>query len=185
MRPMRPRRPARTAWLATPLLLLAVGACSSPTASEPAAAGGSAASQQPAAAPLLAPIDASPRQEASAAIEVAFDMQAADALVTDLPAGFDFSASALLCVYLGERPTTGWSLALQGATLEQGELRVRAREMRPGGGTQAQTTYPAACGALDRAVLPPGELPVRADDTISEEFITDGTVVVPAPAGAP
>jgi hypothetical protein len=26
-----------------------------------------------------------------------------------------------------------------------------------------------------------GELPVRADDTVSEEFIVDGVITVPAP----
>jgi hypothetical protein len=46
-------------------------------------------------------------------------------------------------------------------------------------------TYPAGCGVLNRDALPPGELAVRADDTISAEFIVAGDVLVPDPEAAP
>ena len=102
-----------------------------------------------------------------------------------VPADVDFETDALLCVYLGERPTAGWALDLQTASLASGELRVLARESRPRGTVEQVITYPAGCGLLNRAALPAGELAVRADDTISDEFIVAGTLVVPDPQASP
>jgi hypothetical protein len=59
---------------------------------------------------------------------------------------------------------------------------VRAREAPPRGTTGSKgTTYPASCGTIDRRALPAGSLAVRADDTVSGEFIVAATVTVPAP----
>jgi hypothetical protein len=150
------------------VLAAAMAACSPlPTASQPPGL-------------VLTDADVEPLQHEAAAIEMAFDADAAAALVEAVPAGLDFGAQALVCVYLGVRPTTGWGLALQSASLEGGELRILARETRPGGGSRQALTYPADCGLLTRAALPAGSLAVRADDTISAEFIVAGTVSVPA-----
>ena len=86
---------------------------------------------------------------------------------------------ALVCVFLGPRLTTGWSLDLRTASLTGSELRIRARETAPRTETQEETTYPADCGLLSRAGLPVGELRVWADDTVTDEFIADTVIDVP------
>lgn len=159
------------------LLALALTACA-----------GSAGTRSPGPAdgPLLRPLDAVPADRGQATIEAAFSPQEAAELLTDVPAGLDFGRHAVVCVYLGERPTTGWGLDLQSASLADGELRIRARETRPRGPDGEQrVTFPAGCGLLARAELPAGELAVRADDTISEEFIVSDTLTVPSPSGSP
>ena len=64
-----------------------------------------------------------------------------------MPDDLDFGTDALVCVYLGERPTAGWGLDLQTASLVDGELRILARETRPRGTVNQVVTYPADCGA--------------------------------------
>jgi hypothetical protein len=146
-------------WSGATLVLLAActapGATSSPSAS--------------AQAPILVlrAVDAEPARREEAGIRLAFDAASAAELVVAVPPEVDFATDALLCVYLGERPTAGWGLDLQTASLAAGELRVLARETRPRGTVEQVVTYPAGCGVLNRAALPPGELAVRADDTIS------------------
>jgi hypothetical protein len=140
------------------------------------------------AAPGLAlnDVEAEPVERLEAGIAMAFDAQAAAGLVATLPDGIDFASQTLVCVYLGERPTRGWRLDLDSATLVDGELRIEAREFQPrGDGGEAEVTYPADCALLNRGALPVGELMVRADDTLSDEFIVMGSVVVPAPASGP
>jgi hypothetical protein len=133
----------------------------------------------------LRSVQVEPVERAEAAIAMAFDADAAAALVVDVPDDVDFGTDALVCVYLGERPTAGWGLDLQTASLVDGELRILARETRPRGTVQQVITYPADCGVVNREALPPGKLAVRADDTISDEFIVAGEVTVPDPEAAP
>jgi len=64
-------------------------------------------------------------------------------------------------------------------------LRIQARETRPRGTVNEVVTYPGDCGVLNRDALPAGDLAVRADDTISDEFIVGGDVTVPEPESAP
>ena len=133
----------------------------------------------------LRSIQVEPVEREEAAIAMAFDAEEAAALVVEVPEDLDFGTDALVCVYLGERPTAGWGLDLQTASLIEGELRILARETRPRGTVNEVVTYPGDCGVLNRDALPAGELPVRADDTISEEFIVGGDVTVPEPESAP
>ena len=158
--------------------VLALAACTAPAPSvAPSAA---------VAGPVLQPIDVSPAERAEAGIAAAFHPAQAQDLVAEVPVDIDFGRHALVCVYLGERPTTGWGLDLQSASVLDGELRIRARETRPpASGARPRISYPAGCGLLERAALPEGELAVRADDTISEEFIVDGTLSVPPASDAP
>jgi hypothetical protein len=156
--------------------LAALAACSTTTPSPSA----SAASSQPAGVTLTALTDVDILPQTEATILAAFDADSAAALVASVPAGLDFASSGLICVYLGERSTGGWSLALQSASVVDGELQILAREGRPpASGGPAGTTYPAGCGTITRAGLPTGTVPVRADDTVSEEFIVSGTITVP------
>ncbi|MGH2455018.1 MAG: protease complex subunit PrcB family protein [Candidatus Limnocylindria bacterium] len=147
----------------------------------------SAATPSPSVTPALTlrDLQVEPLGRTRAGIAFAFDAAAAGELVESVPAGLDFGASALVCVYLGERPTTGWGLELLAAHLLDGELRITALERRPRANTDDVLTYPADCASLNRAALPVGELVVRADDTISDEFIVDGVVTVPPPPAAP
>lgn len=119
-----------------------------------------------------------------AAIRAAFDADAAAELIDPAPPGIDYAVDALLCVYLGQRATGGWALVLQTAELVDGELRIRGRETRPRGTVTQALTYPGDCATISRAALPAGELVVRADDTISDERIVDGTIEVPDAEGA-
>lgn len=164
--------------LAATLAIGLAGCAASGGRSQPAS---QAASDGPGqvAALTLTRVSGTPARREEAAIEIAFDAAAAAALISPLPAELDPATDALLCVYLGERPTGGWGLALQSATLRDGELRILARETRPRGNVTQALTYPGDCARVPRAALPTGELPVRADDTISDEFIVDGRIEVP------
>jgi hypothetical protein len=126
-----------------------------------------------------------PVERHEAGIGMAFAADEAAQLVTSVPDSLDFGADALVCVYLGARPTEGWGLDLQTASLTGGELRILARETRPRGTVDQVATYPADCGVVNREALPPGKLAVRADDTISDEFIVGGDVTVPDPEAGP
>jgi hypothetical protein len=130
-------------------------------------------------------IQVEPVEREEAAIAIAFDADDAAALLTEVPGDLDFATEALVCIYLGERPTEGWGLDLQTASLVDGELRILARETRPRGTVNQVVTHPAACGVVNRDALPPGPLAVRADDTISDEFIVAGEVTVPESEAAP
>lgn len=126
--------------------------------------------------PQAVPVD-----RESAAIAAAFDPAAAAALAADLPTDLDWSTTGLLCVYLGRRSEGGWGLAIQGASLVDGELRVLARETRPSAGVDRPgPTYPADCATISRDGLPVGMLPAQAHDTVSDEFIVAGELVVPS-----
>jgi hypothetical protein len=133
----------------------------------------------------LRSVQVEPVEREEAAIAVAFDAEEAVAMVVEVPEDLDFGADALVCVYLGERPTAGWGLDLQTASLAEGELRILARETRPRGTVDQVVTHPADCGIVNRDALPAGTLAVRADDTISDEFIVAGEVTVPDPEAAP
>lgn len=167
----------RARWWAADALALAVAlvACTAPAPS---------ASPSTGDAPGLAleDVEAEPVERAEESVAMAFDAARAAELVVAVPGDLDFGERALICVYLGERPTTGWRLDLDAATLVDGELRIEARENTPrGDGGQLERTYPADCALLNRAALPVGELAVRADDTLSDELIVSATLVVPAP----
>ncbi len=131
--------------------------------------------------PMQRLTDAMPIARDGAAIEMAFDAAGAVRLLAE-PPPIDFATQAILCVALGERPTGGWSLTLQSISLDGTEMRILAREGRPrsGQGTTQAFTYPSDCALVDRTVLPSGELTVRADDTISDEFIVDAAIEVPS-----
>ena len=131
-------------------------------------------------------VDVEPVERPEAAVAMAFDPEAASELVVAVPDTIDFASKALICVYLGERPTTGWRLELDSATVSDGELRIVARENTPrGDGGEPQQTFPGDCALLNRGALPVGELRVSAHDTISDEGIVTGTVTVPDPSSAP
>jgi hypothetical protein len=133
----------------------------------------------------LRSVQIEPVEREDAGIAFAFDAGEAAGLVVEVPDDLDFGADALVCVYLGERPTAGWGLDLQTALLVDGEIRILARETRPRGTVDQVITHPADCGVVNRDALPTGELAVRADDTISDEFIVAGEVTVPDPEAAP
>jgi hypothetical protein len=133
----------------------------------------------------LADVEAEPREIREETVAVAFDADAAAELVTEVPHDLDFGESALVCVFLGPRLTSGWSLDLRTASLSGGELRIRARETAPRTETQPGTTYPADCGLLTRAALPVRELRVWADDTVTDEFIAEATIAVPPLSSGP
>lgn len=186
----RPFRAWRAAGIGIAAAALLLGACASATAPGTTPPGGDASSGAPASVPAatpsappglaLTPLTARPAERPQAALGLAFDAAQAASLLVSVPEGIDFSTSAVLCVYLGER-TGSWSLTLVSAALEGGTLRVRAREAPPRATAGAtRTTYPAACGTLDRRALPAGSLAARADDTASGEFIVAATVTVPA-----
>jgi hypothetical protein len=126
--------------------------------------------------------DAEPAEREGAAIEAAFDPRSAEALASALPADLDWATTGVVCVYLGRRAEGGWGLAIQSAGLADGELHVLARETRPVAGVDLPgPTFPADCATIDRAALPVGTLPARATDTVSDEFIVAGELVIPAP----
>lgn len=153
-----------------------------------ACGGGSpASSPTPTERPVLTldDVDADPVELREETVAVAFDADEAAELVTALPADLDFEQHALVCVFLGPRQTTGWSLDLRTASLSQGELRIRARETAPRAETQPTVTYPADCALLSRAALPEGELRVWADDTVTDEFIAETVIQVPAASSTP
>ncbi len=113
---------------------------------------------------------------------MAFDPGAAESLAGALPADLDWATTGVICVYLGRRAEGGWGLAIQSARLADGELLILARETRPVAGVDRPgPTFPADCATIDRAALPVGTLPAQAHDTVSDEFIVAGELVVPAP----
>ena len=125
---------------------------------------------------------AQPVDRPDAGLDAAFDPVAAGALASGLPTDLDWASTGVLCVYLGQRAEGGWGLAIQSASLVDGEIRILARETRPVPGvTRPGPEFPADCATIDRRALPVGILPARADDTISDEFIVDGVIEVPAP----
>jgi hypothetical protein len=173
--------PARAA-AALLCLALAVTACAgvSTTPSLPAPSGAPTATPTERPVLSLTDVEVEPREIRRERVAVAFGADAAAELVTAVPAEIDFDAQALVCVFLGPRLTTGWSLDLRTASLTGGELRIRARETAPRTDTQPETTYPADCALLGRAALPQGNLRVWADDTVTDEFIADTVIEVPA-----
>lgn len=181
------RRTAATATLAVILAACSGGGLGSvePTASPSALASASPSETPDAPVLSLTALDAEPVDDRDESVAVAFDRASAGALLKDVPDNLDFATHAVVCVFLGPRQTTGWSLDLRTATLTGGELEIAARENPPRGTTRPEVTYPADCGLLTRAALPPGELVVRADDTITGEFIADTSVVVPEASNVP
>lgn len=147
--------------------------------------GSPAASPSPSGQPVLSleGLDAEPIERHEETVALAFDAEAAADLLTQVPPELDFDQHALVCVFLGPRLTSGWSLDLRTASLSDGELRIRARETAPRTETRPETTYPADCGLLTRAALPAGELRVWADDTVTDEFIAETVVEVPPASG--
>ncbi|HEX9635002.1 MAG TPA: hypothetical protein VGB34_05890 [Candidatus Limnocylindria bacterium] len=134
----------------------------------------------------LSDVEVEPMERPEAGIALAFDATTAAELVVAVPDSIDFASKALVCVYLGERPTAGWRLDLDSATLSGDELRIEARENTPRSeGGELHPTFPADCALVNRAALPAGQLSVSTHDTLSDEAIVVSTVVVPDPAGAP
>ncbi len=133
----------------------------------------------------LANLQVQPAERREESVALAFDREAAAALLEEVPDDLDLDAQAVVCVFLGPRQTSGWSLDLRAATLTGSTVEIAARENAPRGNTRPEVTYPADCGLLTRAALPAGELLVRADDTITGEFIAETTVVVPEASNVP
>jgi len=127
----------------------------------------------------FAPLSATVAQRTAAGIEIAFDPQAAGRLVSSVPAGIDFARQGLLCLFLGERATGGWSVAIQGLRVVGGQLEIAARETSPRGTGTGPATYPGSCVLVTRADLPSGELPATATDLATDEFIVDGQLAIP------
>ncbi len=180
-----------TRTLAVLLLAFVAVACGGPVTPSPTAGPSSAVPSPTASAtatpggvrdmPFVRITDGIPVAVEEAAIRMAFDAATAASLHSE-PPPIDYATQALLCVSLGARPTGGWSVTIQSIALEDTQMRILAREGRPRPGeavTQA-FTYPGDCAVVDRTVLPVGELAVRADDTISDEFIVDAVIEVPA-----
>lgn len=164
-------------------LALALAACSGQPVSSPAPTPSAAPSSRPVL--TLTELDVEPREHRQESVALAFDGEGAAGLLTEVPAEIDFGAQAVVCVFLGPRQTTGWSLDLRTASLTGRDLRIRARETQPRGTTRDEVTYPADCGLLSRAALPIGQITVRADDTITDEFIAETTIEVPEASNAP
>lgn len=177
--------------LSAVLVLAAVvlGACGGspvPTASTPTPA--ASATVEPSGPPALSlsSLDAAPIDHEQEAVALAFDPAEATSLLQAVPASLDFARDVVVCVFLGPRQTTGWSLDLRSASLSGTEVDIRARENAPRTGNERpEVTYPADCAVLNRAALPIGEVMVRADDTITGEFIAGTTVEVPEASNAP
>jgi hypothetical protein len=127
-------------------------------------------------------VEAVPVESREETVAMAFDAEAAAELLERVPPDLDFRTSALVCVFLGPRQTTGWSLDLLTVTLSGDVLTIRARESVPRGQTRPEVTYPADCGLVTRAALPTGQLTMRADDTVTGEFIADAVIDVPPPS---
>ncbi len=163
---------------------LLLAACAGTGGSPGGSASGSIGASQ---APVLSltDLEAQPAEHQEESVALAFDRAAAAALLQEVPDDLDFEAHAVVCVFLGPRQTSGWSLDLRTATLTGSQVEIAARENAPRGGTRPEVTYPADCGLLTRAALPAGELVVRADDTITGEFIAQTTVTVPEAPNVP
>ncbi len=167
--------------LAGVVAFLAVMTCAcgaNPSASLPSGSAGATGDRN---VDFMRLTDAVPAQRTEAAIEMAFDADHAPRLAT-MAEPVDYPTHALLCLWLGERPTGGWSVTIQSISVASGELVILAREGRPraGEGTTQAFTYPADCAVVDRTQLPAGRLAARAHDTISDEFIVDATIEVPS-----
>jgi hypothetical protein len=168
--------PARAGALLLAAVLLA-GCTGVATSAAPSVSEGPALS--------LDDLEATPVDDREEGVAMAFDAEAAAELLQDVPADLDFTTSAVVCVFLGPRQTTGWELDLSTLSLSGDVLTIRARESVPRGTTRPVVTYPADCGLVPRAALPVRELTVRADDTVSGEFIADAVIDVPPPSSAP
>ncbi|HET8587720.1 MAG TPA: hypothetical protein VFM74_07590 [Candidatus Limnocylindria bacterium] len=161
--------------------LLLVACSSAPAASPPAATTPTPRASQAAAGLELQPLeDGTPLERPEAGIGMAFDDSGAVAMI-EPPPQIDYSERAVVCVYLGRR-TGRWTLDLQSATLDGKTLEIAARE-RPPRQPTGDATLPAACATISRTALPTGQLKVTAHDTVSDEFITEGSVEVPPVAG--
>lgn len=171
----------------TVAVALGLGACTSARVDSPAASpdGSSLPAPSGGATRSITVVrlpQAEPAEREEAAIAFAFDPSAGGQLAHSLPTDLDWDANSVVCIYLGRRAEGGWGLAIQSANLVGGELRILARETRPAAGVDRPgPTYPADCATIDRAALPVGPLAVRADDTVSDEFIVSAEVEVPAP----
>jgi hypothetical protein len=162
-------------------LALALAGCSSPPG------GGSSAVAPSSGSPPLSldALDAQPIENREETVAMAFDADGAARLLEEVPPDLDFRTAAVVCVFLGPRQTTGWSLDLLTVSLSDDVLTIRARESTPRGPTRDEVTYPADCGLVTRTALPVGRLTVRADDTVTGEFIADAVVEVPPLTSAP
>lgn len=154
------------------------GASQRPPAGERSPAATATASAAAVSVPLQR-ITGSPARQASAGVQIAFERATAESLVADLPAQVDFGTRAVLCLAIGAR-TGDWSVVVQSVTVSGHTMAILAREKRPGPGAPAGRTFPADCVLVERALLPAGDLAVRADDTTSGEFIVEATIPVPA-----
>jgi hypothetical protein len=165
------------------LVVLVMGAACAPPSdggSPPASIDASHAASG--SVPVVRLQNAEPVEREEAAVDAAFDPDAAAALAGALPADLDWATTGILGLYLGRRADGGWRLAIQSASLIDGELRILARETRPVAGVDLPgPTFPADCASIDRTALPVGTLTAQADDTVSDEFIVDGDLHVPAP----
>lgn len=187
---MRPGSRASLAAALVAVLTACTGGVASPTPTVGSGGSSSAATLSAAASATPGGVrnvdfarltDGIPVAREAAEIGMAFDAGQAAGLVSE-PPPIDYATQAILCLSIGERPTGGWSVTISSITIENGEMRILAREgrPRPGEGTTQAFTYPGDCAVVDRTVLPIGPMAVRADDTISDEFIVDATIEVPA-----
>jgi hypothetical protein len=160
--------------------LLALAACSGPPAVTAPVASAPPAGTGDIGFELL---DGTPAPHQEAAIEAAFDRTSAAALLHPLPKSIDFAKQAVLCLHLGKR-TGKWGFGINALNLEDGALHISAAERAPRAG-DTSTSHPAQCLAVEREGLPAGDLAVTADDTVSDEFIVDGIITVPAAENAP
>ena len=167
--------------LASVLLLSACSTSGSTAPTASAAPTNPAPTEKPAL--TLRDLIVTPVERPDAGIAAAFDAATAADLVDSVPADLDLARDALICVYLGSRPSGTWTLTLQSASIVDGEVRIVAREKASNG--PPAVTYPADCAVLNRDALSPGTYPVRADDTSTDEFIADGTLSVPSAPTAP
>lgn len=92
---------------------------------------------------------------------------------------------AVAARFLGERPTTGWRLSLESATLADDALVIDGRETLPRGDSAPEKTFPGDCAQINRDGLPPGELAVQVRATNLDELVVAGQVSVPAVPSAP
>ena len=170
------------AWGSALLLAVLLAVLLPSCGGSPPRADPSAASAQAQPVLSLDDVEVVPIESREETVAMAFDAGAAAELLERVPPDLDFRTSALVCVFLGPRQTTGWSLDLLTVTLSGDVLTIRARESVPRGQTRPGVTYPADCGLVTRAALPSGQLTVRADDTVTGEFIADAAIDVPPPS---
>jgi hypothetical protein len=195
---MRAVRPAAH-WRTTTLVLAVAGvflaACAPAASSAPASASdtpppslaqpsvGTASADATPAGLDLQPLDeGTPLERPEAGIGMAFDDSGAVTMI-EPPPQINYGERAVVCVYLGRR-TGRWTLDLQSANLNGRSLEIEARE-RPPRQPTGDVTLPVACATISRTALPTGQLKVTAHDTVSDEFITEGSIEVPsAPGGS-